>query len=148
VSNVITSTIGQEKFGKLSGFHFTTSRQNMQRGERERLLGIDTCPSLNDIMEIRCIKCNRSEQVYDYPKHRLVRIDAGVTNPILFSNKGLKVKKCCCFCRCNRFGISFIVSDIKRVKVSQTGPILNMLNILVLSPICMCFFIEFLRKNS
>ena len=28
------------------------------------------------------------------PKHRLVRIDAGVTNPILFSNKGLKVKKC------------------------------------------------------
>ena len=37
-----------------------------QRGENERLLGIDTCPSLNGIMEIRCIKCNRSEQVYDF----------------------------------------------------------------------------------
>jgi ribosomal protein S27E len=40
--------------------------QNKQRFEKERLLGIDTCPSLNDIMEIRCIKCNRSEQVYDF----------------------------------------------------------------------------------
>ena len=29
VSNVITSTIGQEKFGKLSGFHFTTSRKRL-----------------------------------------------------------------------------------------------------------------------
>jgi hypothetical protein len=27
-----------------------------------RLLGMDTCPSLNDIMEIRCNKCTRSEQ--------------------------------------------------------------------------------------
>ena len=40
--------------------------QNKQRGEKERLLGIDTCPSLNDIMGIRCIKCSRSEQVYDF----------------------------------------------------------------------------------
>jgi hypothetical protein len=38
--------------------------QNKQSGEKERLLGIDTCPSLNDIMEIRCIKCNRSELYY------------------------------------------------------------------------------------
>ena len=58
VSNVITSTIGQEKFEKLSGFHFRTFLD---------------------------------------PKHRLVRIDAGVTNPILFSSKGLKVKKCWSF---------------------------------------------------
>ena len=46
--NVITSTIGQEKLEKLSGFHFRTFLD---------------------------------------PKHRLVRIDAGVTNPILFSSK-------------------------------------------------------------
>jgi hypothetical protein len=39
--------------------------QNKQSGEKERLLGINTCPSLNDVMGIRCIKCNRSEQVYD-----------------------------------------------------------------------------------
>jgi hypothetical protein len=31
-----------------------------------RLLGMDTCPSLNDIMEIRCNKCTRSEQGYDF----------------------------------------------------------------------------------
>ena len=30
-----------------------------------RLLGMDTCPSLNDIMKIRCNKCTRSEQVFD-----------------------------------------------------------------------------------
>jgi hypothetical protein len=27
-----------------------------------RLFGIDTCPSFNDIMEIRCNKCTRSEK--------------------------------------------------------------------------------------
>jgi hypothetical protein len=32
----------------------------------------------------------------------LVRINAGVTNPILFSSKEFKVKKCWFFCRCNR----------------------------------------------
>ena len=31
-----------------------------------RLLRMDTCPSLNDIMEIRCNKCTRSEQGYDF----------------------------------------------------------------------------------
>ena len=30
------------------------------------LLGMDTCPSLNDIMEIRCNKCTRNEQGYDF----------------------------------------------------------------------------------
>jgi hypothetical protein len=35
--------------------------QNKQRGEKERLLKIDTCPNLNDIMGIRCIKRNQSE---------------------------------------------------------------------------------------
>ena len=29
-------------------------------------LGMDTCPSLNDIMKIRCNKCTRSEQGYDF----------------------------------------------------------------------------------
>jgi len=31
-----------------------------------RLLGMDTCPSLNDTMEIRCNKCTRSELGYDF----------------------------------------------------------------------------------
>ena len=30
--------------------------QNKNRGKKMRLLGMDTCPSLNDIMEIRCNK--------------------------------------------------------------------------------------------
>jgi hypothetical protein len=40
--------------------------QNKNRGTNMRLLGMDTCPSLNDIMEIRCNKCTRSEQGYDF----------------------------------------------------------------------------------
>ena len=42
--------------------------QNKQRGEKKCLLGIDIYMSysLNDIMEIRYIKCNRSEQVYEF----------------------------------------------------------------------------------
>ena len=32
--------------------------QNKKRGGKERLSVIDTCPSLNEIMGIRCIKCN------------------------------------------------------------------------------------------
>ena len=36
------------------------------RGEKTGLLGMDTCPSLNDIMEIRCNKCSRSKQGYDF----------------------------------------------------------------------------------
>jgi hypothetical protein len=40
--------------------------QNKNRGEKMRLLGMDTYPSLNDIMEIMCNKCTRSEQVYDF----------------------------------------------------------------------------------
>ena len=34
--------------------------QNKTKDEKRRLLGIETCPSLNDIMEIRCIKCTRN----------------------------------------------------------------------------------------
>jgi hypothetical protein len=40
--------------------------QNKNRGKKMHLLGLDTCPRLNDIMEIRCNKCTRSEQVYDF----------------------------------------------------------------------------------
>ena len=40
--------------------------QNKIRGKKMRLLGMDTCPSLNDIMEIRCNKCTRSEQGYNF----------------------------------------------------------------------------------
>jgi hypothetical protein len=40
--------------------------QNNNRGEVMRLLEMDTYPSLDDIMEIRCNKCTRSEQVYDF----------------------------------------------------------------------------------
>ena len=40
--------------------------QNKNRGNKMRLLGLDKCPRLNDIMEIRCNKCTRSEQVYDF----------------------------------------------------------------------------------
>jgi hypothetical protein len=31
--------------------------QNKNRGKMMRLLGMDICPNLNDIMEIRCNKC-------------------------------------------------------------------------------------------
>ena len=40
--------------------------QNKNRDKKMSLLGMDTCPSLNDIMEIRCNKCTRSEQGYDF----------------------------------------------------------------------------------
>jgi hypothetical protein len=40
--------------------------QNKNRGEKMGLLGMNTCPSLNDIMDIRCNKCTRSEQGYDF----------------------------------------------------------------------------------
>ena len=40
--------------------------QNKNRGKKMRLLGMDICPSLNDIMEIRCNKSTRSEQGYDF----------------------------------------------------------------------------------
>ena len=40
--------------------------QQKIRGKKMHLLGMDTCPSLNDIMEIRCNKCTRSEQGYDF----------------------------------------------------------------------------------
>jgi len=40
--------------------------QNKNRGEKMCLLGMDTCPSLNDIMIIRCNKCTRSEQGHNY----------------------------------------------------------------------------------
>jgi hypothetical protein len=40
--------------------------QNKNRGNKMCILEMDTCPSLNDIMEIRCNKCTRSEQGYDF----------------------------------------------------------------------------------
>jgi hypothetical protein len=40
--------------------------QNKIRGKKMRILGMDTCPSMNDIMEMRCNKCTRSEQGYDF----------------------------------------------------------------------------------
>ena len=61
-----------EKFGnkcvKILKFWRTelSYAQNKNRGKKMRLLGMDTCPSLNDIMEIRCNKCTRSEQRYDF----------------------------------------------------------------------------------
>ena len=61
-----------EKFGnkcvKILKFWRTelSYAQNKNRGKKMRLLGMDTCPSLNDIMEIRCNKCTRSEQGYDF----------------------------------------------------------------------------------
>ena len=36
--------------------------QNNNRGEEVRLLEMDTYPSLDDIKEIRCNKCTRSDQ--------------------------------------------------------------------------------------
>jgi hypothetical protein len=39
--------------------------QNKNRGKKMRLLGMDTCPSLNDIMEIRCNKV-LEEVMYHY----------------------------------------------------------------------------------
>ena len=60
-SECITSTIGSENWRTelLYG-------QNKNRGEKMGLLGMNTCPSLNDIMDIRCNKCTRSEQGYDF----------------------------------------------------------------------------------
>jgi hypothetical protein len=52
-----------EKFGnkcvKILNFWRTelSHAQNKNRAEKMGLLGMDTCPSLNDIMEIRCNKC-------------------------------------------------------------------------------------------
>ena len=40
--------------------------ENKNRGKKMLRLGMDTCPSLNDIMKIRCNKCTRSEQGYDF----------------------------------------------------------------------------------
>ena len=40
--------------------------QNKNRREKMPLLGMDTCPSLNDTMEIRLNKCTRSELGYDF----------------------------------------------------------------------------------
>ena len=61
-----------EKFGnkcvKILKFWRTelSYAQNKNRSKKMRLLGMDTCPSLNDIMEIRCNKCTRSEVGYDF----------------------------------------------------------------------------------
>ena len=69
---VVTSGVQYEKMGnkcvKILKFWRTelSYAQNKNRDEKVRLLGMDTCPSLNDIMEIRRNKCTRSEQVYDF----------------------------------------------------------------------------------
>ena len=61
-----------EKFGhkcvKILNFWRTelSYAQNKNRAKKMRLLGMDTCPCLNDIMEIRCNKRTRSEQEYDF----------------------------------------------------------------------------------
>jgi hypothetical protein len=61
-----------EKFGnkcvKILKFWRTelSYAQNKNRSRKKHLLGMNTCPSLNDIMEIRCNKCTRSEQGYDF----------------------------------------------------------------------------------
>ena len=61
-----------EKFGnkcvKIFKFWRTelSYAQNKNRSKEMCLLGMDTCPSLNDIMEIRCNKCTRSKQGYDF----------------------------------------------------------------------------------
>ena len=76
-SKCITSTIGSEgvlyeifgnKCSKILKFGRTelSYAQNKNGGEEMRLLGMDTYPSLNDITEIRCNKCTRSEQGYDF----------------------------------------------------------------------------------
>ena len=71
VTSVIRGSL-YEKFGnkcvKILKFWRTelSYAQNKNRGKKMRLLGMDTCPSLNDIMEIRCNKCTRSEQGYDF----------------------------------------------------------------------------------
>jgi hypothetical protein len=71
----VTSTIRgclYEKFGnkcvKILTFWRTelSYAQNKNRGKKMCLLGMDTCPSFNDIMEIRCNKCTQSEQGYDF----------------------------------------------------------------------------------
>jgi hypothetical protein len=40
--------------------------ENKNRGKKMLRLGMDTFPSLNDIMKIRCNKCTRSKQGYDF----------------------------------------------------------------------------------
>ena len=71
ITSVIRGSL-YEKFGnkcvKILKFWRTelSYAQNKNRGKKMRLLGMDTCPSLNDIMEIRCNKCTRSEQGYDF----------------------------------------------------------------------------------
>ena len=60
-----------EKFGnkcvKILQFWRTelSYAQSKNKGKKMRLLGMYTCPNLNDIMEITCNKCTRSEQGYD-----------------------------------------------------------------------------------
>ena len=71
VASVIRGSL-YEKFGnkcvKILKFWRTelSYAQNKNRGKKMRLLGMDICPSLNDIMEIRCNKCTRSEQGYEF----------------------------------------------------------------------------------
>jgi hypothetical protein len=53
-------------------YFFIISSLFQNRGKKMHLLGMDTCPSLNNIMEIRCNKCTRREQGYDFERVRKV----------------------------------------------------------------------------
>jgi hypothetical protein len=57
-----------ETFGKkcMKILKFWRTELLYAQNKKMLLLGMDTCPSLNDIMEIRCNKCTRSEQGYDF----------------------------------------------------------------------------------
>jgi len=71
VTSVIRVSL-KEKFGntcvKILKFWRTelSYAQNKNRGNMMCLLGMDVCPNLNDILEIRCNTCTRSEQKYDF----------------------------------------------------------------------------------
>jgi hypothetical protein len=71
------------------------STQNKNRGKKMRFLGMDTCPSLNDIMEIRCNKCTRSEQGYDLYTCRVACVTSVSRGSLYetFGNKCVKILK-------------------------------------------------------
>jgi hypothetical protein len=59
-------------------------------------LGMDICPSLNDIMEIRCNTCTRSEQGYDFKPaelHALWIIDQFHVTAAIMVQRSIGVEK-------------------------------------------------------
>ena len=67
VTSVIRGSL-YETFGKkcMKILKFWRTELLYAQNKKMLLLGMATCPSLNDIMEIRCNKCTRSEQGYDF----------------------------------------------------------------------------------